>query len=108
MPDLPGNNVEDTLRRHIDLRREVESLRTIATAVDMDDSQLSRFQQGKRSITLTTASRLCTYLGLVLKPARRRKTLTDEEVLDRLPIMLPPGITQKQQDALINMIRNNG
>jgi plasmid maintenance system antidote protein VapI len=45
----------------------------LARAADVEESALSRFVHGKRSISLDAASRLADVLNLELRPRRRRK-----------------------------------
>jgi len=57
-----------------------ESLNALARRVGLEDSALSRFVRGERSLTLTSADRVAEALGLRLvqvekpeKPASKRK-----------------------------------
>jgi plasmid maintenance system antidote protein VapI len=50
------------------------SLNQLAKATGVHQAQLSRFMRGERTLTLTAAARLCTYLGLHLSgPALCKK-----------------------------------
>ena len=44
----------------------------IATDADVDRSVMTRFVNGERGLTLTTASRIADYLGLELRPRQRK------------------------------------
>ena len=45
----------------------------IATDAGVDRAAMTRFVNGSRGLTLNTASRIAEYLGLELRPARKRK-----------------------------------
>ena len=60
----------DQLRQAI--RDSNESLYEIARRADVDDGQLYRFVSGARGLTTKTLDRLCEYLGLELRPAKRK------------------------------------
>ena len=60
----------DQLRQAI--RDSNESLYEIARRVDVDNGQLYRFMNGDRGLTTTTLDRLCEYLELELRPAKRK------------------------------------
>ncbi len=45
----------------------------IATDADVDRAIMTRFVNGERGLTLTTASRICEVLGLELRPVRRTR-----------------------------------
>jgi transcriptional regulator with XRE-family HTH domain len=57
-------DIEDQLRRAV--ARSGMSLNRLGRAVGVNQSQLSRFLRGERSLTLTAAAKLCTFLGLRL------------------------------------------
>ncbi len=46
----------------------------IAADAGVDRAAMTRFVNGDRGLTLDTASRITEYLGLELRPARKRKT----------------------------------
>jgi plasmid maintenance system antidote protein VapI len=53
------------------IRRDPRSLSRIARDARVGQSQVSRFINGKRSVSLETASRLMGTLGLTVTPGRR-------------------------------------
>jgi hypothetical protein len=59
-----GTDLEDQLRRAIAGCRL--SLNQLAGATGVHQAQLSRFMRAERTMTLTAAGKLCTYLGLRL------------------------------------------
>lgn len=69
-----------TRRRRVDLSEQLrraikESGLTpyrIATDAGVDRAVMTRFVNGSRGLTLDTASRIADYLGLELRPARKR------------------------------------
>ena len=54
------------------IRRSGESLYAIGKATGVDNGRLYRFMCGQRGLTLETVDRLCSYLGLVLREAKRK------------------------------------
>jgi hypothetical protein len=56
------NELEDQLRDAI--ARCGKSLNQLGQAANVNDAQLSRFMRGERTLTLETAGRLCSILGL--------------------------------------------
>ena len=49
------------------------TLTRLAEIADVSEGMLSRFVNGKRGVTLTTASKLCEVLGLELRPKKTGK-----------------------------------
>jgi len=49
------------------------SLNELAAACGVDKGILSRFVRGRRSITLTTAAKVATILGVELRPGRQSR-----------------------------------
>ena len=64
-------NWEDQFRAGI--THSGKSLKEIAADSEIDDSQLSRFLRGERTITLPTAEKVAAVIGLELKAAKGRK-----------------------------------
>ena len=62
--------LEATLREAIE--NSGMSLRELSRLSGVDVSQLSYFVNGKRSMTLTSAEKIVTVLGLKLKPIKKR------------------------------------
>jgi hypothetical protein len=48
------------------------SLNSLSELTGVDDGQLSRFMRNERTFTLPVAAKLCTALGLELKPRPQR------------------------------------
>ncbi len=65
-------NIESQLREAI--ANAPMSLSELAGRCNVDKGTLSRFVRGERTMTLTTAARVATILGLEVRPARRSKT----------------------------------
>ncbi|MGE0481625.1 MAG: helix-turn-helix domain-containing protein [Phycisphaerae bacterium] len=61
----------DTLRRTIE--RDPRPAAVIAALAGVDRSILTRFLRGERDIVFSTAARLCTALGLELRPAKGKR-----------------------------------
>jgi DNA-binding phage protein len=53
------------------IRRDNRSITRLARDAGVSQSQVSRFVSGKRSVNITTMSRLIGTLGLELRPLRR-------------------------------------
>ena len=49
------------------------TLTRLAEIANVSEGMLSRFVNGKRGVTLTTASKLCEVLGLELRPKKTGK-----------------------------------
>ena len=58
-------SIVDQLRRAI--KRSGETQYALSMATGVDQSVLSRFLKGERTIRLETAARLCKHLGLELR-----------------------------------------
>jgi transcriptional regulator with XRE-family HTH domain len=58
-------DIEEQLKRAI--QESPENQRTIALGAGVNVGMLSRFLRGERSISLGTAAKLASYLGLSLK-----------------------------------------
>jgi plasmid maintenance system antidote protein VapI len=67
----PGVDLAARIRRAI--RESDLTPYRIATDADVDRAIMTRFVNGERGLTLTTASRICEVLGLELRPARRTR-----------------------------------
>ena len=71
-----------TRKRRVDLSEQLrQAVRDsgltpyrIATDAGVDRAVMTRFVNRDRGLTLDTASRITDYLGLELRPARKRKT----------------------------------
>jgi len=61
-------DIEGQLREAI--RKTPMSLNELAAACSVDKGILSRFVRGERTMTLTTAARVATILGVELQPRR--------------------------------------
>jgi plasmid maintenance system antidote protein VapI len=59
----------DALRQAI--RESGQSQQAISYATEVPAPAISRFVNGHRDITLSTANRLCEFLGLQLRPRKR-------------------------------------
>ena len=55
------------------IRKAPMSLNELADLCGVDKGILSRFVRGERSMTLTTAARLATILGVELRPRKQRR-----------------------------------
>jgi len=64
-------DIEGQLREAV--RKAPMSLNELAAACGVDKGILSRFLRGERSITLTTAARVATILGVELRPRRQSR-----------------------------------
>jgi plasmid maintenance system antidote protein VapI len=60
----------DALRQAI--RESGQSQNAISYATQVPAAAVSRFMNGHRDITLSTANRLCEFLGLELRPRPKR------------------------------------
>ena len=55
------------------IRKAPMSLNELAAACGVDKGILSRFVRGERTITLTTAAKVATILGVELRPRRKSR-----------------------------------
>jgi transcriptional regulator with XRE-family HTH domain len=62
-------SIVDQLRKAIEKSGETQY--SLSKATGVDQSVLSRFLHGERTISLETAARLCKHLGLELKQVER-------------------------------------
>lgn len=65
-----ASTVSEQLREAIDTSGQ--SRYAICKALKIDQAQLSRFMVGQRGLSVTVLDRLCDYLGLELRPRRKR------------------------------------
>jgi plasmid maintenance system antidote protein VapI len=72
MNENASPTLSDGLRRAI--RESGLSYQALAEAAGVERGSVSRFARGERSLRLDMADRLAAYLGLELRPKRKRRT----------------------------------
>lgn len=69
-PKRPSSALEDVLRRAV--RDSGLTRYAVAREAGMDVAALLRFMSGERTLTLPSAAKLVAFLGLELRPAKRK------------------------------------